>query len=104
MHELLNGHIINHGGDFLQDPRTLEHGIGPLQHMINSHDRAPYGMSQLLANELREYEMRRAQIIWLVEELNVAWDAHEITAEQFDDVITFFRRHRKRPEEAPSQE
>ena len=39
---------------------------------------------------LKKEELEDAHSIWLIEELNMAWDEHEITAEHFDEVITFF--------------
>lgn len=50
----------------------------------------PYGMSDLTARPLRPHEIEDADSIWLIEELNVAFDQHEITAEGFDEVLAFF--------------
>ena len=50
----------------------------------------PFGVSKKLMQRLTKEELEDANSIWLIEELNVAWDQHEITAEHFEDVITFF--------------
>lgn len=39
---------------------------------------------------LRAKELTDANNVWLIEELNVAWDQHEITVEGFDEVLSFF--------------
>ena len=35
-------------------------------------------------------ELKRAQLLWLAEPLNVAWNMHEIFAEGIDQVLRFF--------------
>lgn len=53
----------------------------------------PFGTSTRMLRPLRPAEVEDADSIWLIEELNVAWDQHEITAEGFEDVLAFFFRH-----------
>ncbi|KAL7553959.1 hypothetical protein ACHAWF_017917 [Thalassiosira exigua] len=56
-------------------------------------DVLPFGVSHQLLRPLRKEEVLDADNVWLIEELNVAWDRHEITAEGFDDVLAFFLEH-----------
>jgi len=49
----------------------------------------PFGLSQQLKS-LKDEELEDANSLWLIEELNVAFDQHEITAESFDKVLSFF--------------
>lgn len=53
-------------------------------------DILPFGVSSQLMRPLRAEELYDSNNIWLIEELNVAWDQHEITAEGFEEVISFF--------------
>ncbi|KAL3799569.1 hypothetical protein HJC23_008696 [Cyclotella cryptica] len=57
----------------------------------------PFGVSNKLVKRLRKLELEDANSIWLIEELNVAWDEHEITAEGFEEVITFMLDHSALP-------
>ena len=50
----------------------------------------PFGLSQQLVKSLKDEELDDANSLWLIEELNVAFDQHEITAESFDEVLSFF--------------
>jgi len=50
----------------------------------------PFGLSQQLVKSLKDEELDDANSLWLIEELNVAFDQHEITAEGFDEVLSFF--------------
>ena len=50
----------------------------------------PFGMSRSMMRPLKAEELLDADGLWLIEELNVAWDVHEITAEGFDGVLEFF--------------
>jgi len=50
----------------------------------------PFGVSKRLMRSLKKAELEDADSIWLIEELNVAWDEHEITAEGFEEVLDFF--------------
>jgi hypothetical protein len=50
----------------------------------------PFGVSKRLMRSLKKAELEDADSIWLIEELNVAWDEHEITAEGFEEVLSFF--------------
>ena len=56
----------------------------------NPEDVLPFGVSHRLLRPLRKEELADANNIWLIEELNVAWDQHEITSEGFDEVLKFF--------------
>lgn len=57
---------------------------------LDASDVHPFGVSQRLMRSLKKEELDDADSIWLIEELNVAWDEHEITAEGFEDVLQFF--------------
>ena len=50
----------------------------------------PFGISRPMMRPLKAEELLDADGLWLIEELNVAWDVHEITAEGFDGVLKFF--------------
>jgi len=50
----------------------------------------PFGVTYPLMRSLRAEEMIDADSLWLIEELNVAYDVHEITAEGFQTVLEFF--------------
>ena len=56
-------------------------------------DVTPFGVSQRLVGGLTGDEFSDAECIWLIEELNVAFDRHEITAEGFENVLDFFFSH-----------
>jgi len=56
----------------------------------DAEEAKPFGMSVRLYGGLTGEELSDAECIWLIEELNVAWDKHEITAEGFDSVLAFF--------------
>eukprot|EP00986_Skeletonema_menzelii_P002693 scaffold747_cov145-Skeletonema_menzelii.AAC.19 len=57
---------------------------------LDASDVHPFGVSKRLMRSLKKEELDDADSIWLIEELNVAWDEHEITAEGFEDVLDFF--------------
>ena len=80
-------------GELLFDPRQLEHGVGPLEHMVHGGAMVPYGVSDDLVKIMTEDELKRAQLLWLAEPLNVAWNMHEIFAEGIDQVLRFFLDH-----------
>jgi len=62
--------------------------------VVSQDDKAwPFGVSKQMARPLRKPELEDAHSIWLIEELNVAFDQHEITAEGFEDVLEFFFAH-----------
>ena len=82
--------MITPQGDLLHDPRLTDHGIGPLAHIIPRGNKAPYGIRPALLDLMTSSELLRAQMLMIAEELNVAWDAHEITSEFFDLVLDFF--------------
>mmetsp|Transcript_33850 Transcript_33850/g.74256 ORF Transcript_33850/g.74256 Transcript_33850/m.74256 type:complete len:445 (+) Transcript_33850:94-1428(+) len=74
------------GGPLVRNPRSIE--LAPVLDKY-SHS-PPLGVGIELWNILNEDEKKDAQALWLEEELNVAFDQHEITAERFDEVIGFF--------------
>jgi hypothetical protein len=41
---------------------------------------------------LQAKELLDAYCLWVIEELNVAWEAQKITAERFADVLNFFSK------------
>jgi len=57
---------------------------------LDASDVHPFGVSKRLMRSLKKEELDDADSIWLIEELNVAWDGHEITAYGFEDVLEFF--------------
>lgn len=57
---------------------------------LDASDVHPFGVSKRLMRSLKKAELEDANSLWLIEELNVAWDEHEITAEGFEDVLSFF--------------
>ena len=57
---------------------------------VGSEKALPFGVSQQLIKSLKDEELDDANSLWLIEELNVSWDQHEITAEGFDEVLSFF--------------
>jgi len=61
-----------------------------LKALDDSTEILPFGVSHELSRPLRADELSDANSIWLIEELNVAWDMHEITAEGFGEVLAFF--------------
>ncbi len=56
----------------------------------NQGDVLPFGVSHQIMRPLQRDEQLDADTLWLTEELNVAWDVHEITSEGFDRVLDFF--------------
>lgn len=102
--DLIDMGIIDASSDMLKgDPRASEDAVTSVWEKYdvavrtaaaassaNSKDVLPFGVYQHLMRPLRPEELYDANSIWLIEELNVAWDQHEITAEGFDEVLTFF--------------
>ena len=76
--ELKADGVLSIDGELLVDPRQLEHGIGPLEHMVHGGAMVPYGVSDDIVKIMTEDELKRAQLLWLAEPLNVAWNMHEI--------------------------
>ena len=77
------------------DPRQFEKiAVASIWQKYNMAVRGPkalpFGISEQMMRTLREEEVNDANILWLIEELNVAWDEHEITSEGFDDVVLPF--------------
>lgn len=56
----------------------------------NQEEVLPFGVSHQIMRPLQPDEQLDADNLWLTEELNVAWDMHEITAEGIDLVLDFF--------------
>ena len=83
--------IINADGELLMDPRRLQHGIGPLVSFVHGGKRAPPGVSDDLLRILSNDELARSQVVWIAEELNVAWDAHEINGDHFPQVLQWLQ-------------
>jgi len=71
--ELSNANIINKRGELLIDPRNLDHGIGPLHVFVHQGKRRPPGVSEDLFRIMSNDEVKRSQVVWIAEELNVAW-------------------------------
>lgn len=71
--ELSNANIINKRGELLIDPRNLDHGIGPLHVFVHQGKKRPPGVSEDLFRIMSNDEVKRSQVVWIAEELNVAW-------------------------------
>ena len=95
--ELRDAGVVDETGEMIVDPRRLEDGVGPLAHMVPHGNRVPPGVSDDLAKLLTAKEMHRAQVLWLAEELNVAWNAHEIFSDRWEEVLDFFQKDHSRP-------
>ena len=102
-------------GTLKADPRTLENAVTSIwqkfdklnaAHLSPSSDldsldsskgtvnELPFGLTPEVMRPLRVEEIYDANSIWLIEELNVAFDSHEITSEGFEtDVLPFFLDH-----------
>ena len=76
----------------LADPRQSMDAVASIwgKYVHDSNDVMPFGISHQMSRPLRASEMDDAKSVWLIEELNVAWDRHEITVEGFEDVLVFF--------------
>jgi len=94
------GIVDSRDGHLLTDPRQ---SVDAVESVWQKYDVAarganlpeselalPFGVSQQMMRPLRADEIHDSNSIWLIEELNVAWDQHELTAEGFEDVLTFF--------------
>jgi hypothetical protein len=98
--DLMGYGIIDETGALKGNPREFRSNIDIIwqKHLNDRLEAAslidvevtPFGVSKKLMMRLKNEEVQDANSIWLIEELNVAWDEHEITAEGFEEVITFF--------------
>ena len=77
-------------GELMQNPRSID--LDPLiaKYPKPTAGEGAYGVSSELWEMMTPSEREDASQLWLVEELNVAFDQHEITNEKFGDVIEFF--------------
>jgi hypothetical protein len=95
--DLVGYGILDTNGILKSNPRERKSDVDiiwqkHLNDRLEAHgnDGTPLGVSKKLMQRLKKEELEDANSIWLIEELNVAWDEHEITAEHFEEVITFF--------------
>jgi hypothetical protein len=95
--DLVGYGILDTNGILKSNPRQRKNDVDiiwqkHLNDRLEAHgnDGTPFGVSKKLMQRLKKEELEDANSIWLIEELNVAWDEHEITAEHFEEVITFF--------------
>ena len=95
--DLIEYDIIDTNGALKENPRNRKIHIDIIwQKYLNDRlqsgrkNATPFGVSKQMMQLLNKEELEDANSIWLIEELNVAWDQHEITAEHFDEVIAFF--------------
>ncbi|KAL7543800.1 hypothetical protein ACHAXR_013114 [Thalassiosira sp. AJA248-18] len=101
--DLVNMGIVDSSNNNMlaMDPRQSEDAVTSIWEKYDVELRAveagvpkeevlPFGVSQQMKRPLRADEVYDANNIWLIEELNVAWDQHEITSEGFGDVLDFF--------------
>lgn len=79
---------IAEDGDLIQNPRSID--LDPLFAQYPKASGGAFGVSAELWEMMTPSEREDASELWLLEELNVAYDQHEITCEKFDDVIEFF--------------
>ena len=81
---------IAEDGELIQNPRSID--LDPLfaKYPKATTDGGAFGVSSELWEIMTPSERDDASQLWLVEELNVAYDQHEITYEKFGDVIGFF--------------
>jgi hypothetical protein len=107
--DLITNNIINPTNiptmenHLLGDPRLMVEQVTAVwkkyitaQRSIDKKDELaspPFGVTYPLMRSLRAEEMIDADSIWLIEELNVAYDVHEITAEGFQTVLDFFSEY-----------
>jgi len=111
--ELITMGIIDAATGMLKaDPRTMENAVtsvwqkfdklnapllSPPEGLDSSEgtiNELPFGLTPEVMRPLRVEEIYDANSIWLIEELNVAFDSHEITSEGFEtDVLPFFLDH-----------
>lgn len=82
---------IAEDGELIQNPRSLD--LGPLLAKYQNPTGGAFGVSSELLEMMTPSERDDASELWLVEELNVAHDQHEITHEKFGDVVDFFLLH-----------
>ncbi len=80
---------IAEDGSLELDPRSLD--IGSI--FSYKSPNGAFGVSPVLWEMLSPSEKEDASTLWLVEELNVCYDQHEITASQFENVVGFFVAH-----------
>uniref|UniRef100_A0A7S0AV82 Uncharacterized protein n=1 Tax=Minutocellus polymorphus TaxID=265543 RepID=A0A7S0AV82_9STRA len=81
---------IAEDGEMVQNSRSID--LDPFFGRYKSTDGA-FGVSPELFLSLSPSEREDAKKLWLVEELNVCYDQHEITFSQFDNVVGFFLAH-----------
>ena len=79
---------IAEDGELIQNPRSID--LDPLFVKYPKAAGGAFGVSSELWEMMTPSERDDASQLWLVEELNVAYDQHEITYEKFGDVIGFF--------------
>lgn len=108
--DLITNNIINPTNNIpsmenhlLVDPRLMVEQVTSVwtkyitaQRTIDKKDilaSPPFGVTYSLMRSLRAEEMIDADSLWLIEELNVAYDVHEVTAEGFQTVLEFFSEY-----------
>lgn len=100
-HDLISSNIIDPTKDdqITADPRSMteevtlvwKHYLTAERTSMKDEETAPpFGVTDALMRPLRAEELLDADGLWLIEELNVAWDVHEVTAEGFEGVLDFF--------------
>ncbi|KAL3822457.1 hypothetical protein ACHAXA_006885 [Cyclostephanos tholiformis] len=99
--DLVDARIIDPLNDdrLTGDPRGMTEAISTIYRKYLTAQRTsvkneglspPLGVSYQLIRPMKAEELLDADGLWLIEELNVAWDVHEITAEGFEVVLGFF--------------
>ena len=99
--DLVDAKIIDASNDdrLTADPRGMGEAVTSVWKKYVTAERTltkdeelapPLGISYPLVRPLKAEELLDADGIWLIEELNVAWDVHEITSEGFEGVLDFF--------------
>lgn len=80
-------------GTLMKNPRSID--LNPLFARYPKPSGGAFGVSIELWDMMTPAEREDASQLWLVEELNVAYDQHEITHEKFGDAIEFFSSQSK---------
>ena len=100
--DLVNARIIDPTNDnrLTGDPRGMTDAVSTVVNKYLTAKRTstkdeglspPLGVSYQEMRPMKAAELLDADGLWLIEELNVAWDVHEITAEGFgEEVLGFF--------------
>ncbi len=100
--DLVDARVIDPTNDdrLTEDPRSMTDAISTVVNKYLTATRTstkderlppPLGLTYQEMRPMKAEELLDADGLWIIEELNVAWDVHEITAEGFaEEVLGFF--------------